>query len=68
VAKSLWKHKKGNATYNTGQWDIKMFFNDIHNNTIKQYLEIAAISPHCLSGPIMLQITVKYFDFEITVV
>jgi len=45
-----------------------MFVNDIHNNTIKQYLEIAAISPHCLSGPIMLQITVKYFDFEITVV
>ena len=33
----------------------------VYNNTIKQYLEIAAILPHCFSGPIMFQLTVKYF-------
>ena len=38
----------------------------IYNNTIKQYLEYTAISPH-LSGPIMLQITVKCFNLQITI-
>jgi len=32
-----------------------MFFeNAIHNNTIKQCLEIAEISPHCLNDAITL--------------
>jgi len=31
-------------------------------------MEIAAILPHCLIGPIMMQITVKYFNFQIIVV
>ena len=43
------------------------FFNAIRNGEIRPYLQIAAIKPHCLSGPIMLQITVKYFNFQITV-
>jgi len=42
--------------------------NGIHNSTIKQYLEIAAISSHCLSCSVMLQITVEYFNFQTTVV
>jgi len=43
-------------------------FNVIHSPAIKQHLEIAAIWPHRLSGPIMLQITLKYFNVQITVV
>jgi len=39
-----------------------------NNSAIEQYLEIAAISPHFLSGPIMSQITVKCFNSQITVV
>jgi len=42
--------------------------NAIQNNAIKQYLDIDAIWPHCLSGPIMLQITVRYFNFLFIVV
>jgi len=34
----------------------------------KKYLETAAIWLNCLSDPIMLQITIKYFIIEITVV
>ena len=40
----------------------------IYISKIKQYLEIAAISPYCLSGPVMFQITVKYFYFRIIVI
>jgi len=43
------------------------FLNAIQSTIIKQYLEVAAIWPHCLSGPIILQITAKYFNLEITV-
>jgi len=65
LAKSFSKYQKGNETYRTGQYDAIIFSeNAIHNNTIKQYLEIAAISPRCLIGPIMLQITVEYFNFS----
>jgi len=39
-----------------------------HWKQYKQYLEIAAIWPHRLSGPINLQITVKYFSFQTTVI
>jgi len=56
------------ATRRTGQCDVIIPFNAIHNNTNKQYLEITAISPYCLSGTVMLQIIVKYFDFQITAV
>jgi len=44
--------------------------NAIHNNTIKQYLEIAAIRPKCLSGRMLcnLHMTVKYFNFQFTLV
>jgi len=39
----------------TSQCGVIIFFLiPNHNNTIKQYLEIAAISPHSMSGPIML--------------
>jgi len=62
------KVPKSNTTYGTGQCDVIIFFNAIHNNTMKQYLEIAANWPHCLSGPIMTQITIKHFNFQITVV
>ena len=58
---------KGNAIYRTGQCDVIIFFNAIHNNKIRQYLQIAASRSHYLGGPIMLQITVKYFNFLITV-
>jgi len=44
-----------------------IYYNAIHNNKIRQYLQIAAIRSHYLGGPIMLQITVKYFNFLITV-
>jgi len=27
--------------------------NAVHNNTFKQYLEIAAVWCHCLSGPVL---------------
>jgi len=39
---------------------MKLYFIAVHNNTIKQCLEIAAIWASCVSGTIMLQITVKY--------
>jgi len=42
--------------------------NAIDNNTFKEYLEIAATSPRCLNGPIRLHMTVKYFNFQFTVV
>jgi len=45
-----------------------IFLNAIHNNTVKQFLEIVAIYPYWLSGLIMLKITVKDFNFQITVV
>jgi len=41
--------------------------NAIRNNTITQYLEISAVWLRYLSGPVLLQITVKYFNFQITV-
>jgi len=59
---------KGNETNRICQCDVIVFLNAVHNNTIKQYLEITAISPHSLSGPIMLIIIVKYFNFQITAV
>jgi len=34
------------------------------SSTIKKYLEIAAIWPHCLSGRMTLQITAKYFNLQ----
>ena len=38
----------------TSQCGVIIFFLiPNHNNTIKQYLEIAAISPHSMSGSIM---------------
>jgi len=40
----------------------------IHINTLKQYLETAAIGFHYLSAPILLQITGKYFNFQLTAV
>ena len=69
LAKSIWKYQKSDATYGTSQCDVGLIIyseNAIHSNTIKQHPDIAAIWPHCLSGTIMLQITVKYFDFQIS--
>jgi len=38
--------------------NVLIFYkNAIHINTVKQYQEIVAMYPHCLSGTIMLQIT-----------
>jgi len=52
LAKSFWKYQKGNETHRTVQCDvITLSENTIHNNTIKQYTEIAAISPHYLMVP-----------------
>jgi len=62
------KYQKGNAIYRTGQCDVIIFFNAIHNNKIRQYLQITAITSHYLGGTIMLQITVKCFNFQITVI
>jgi len=57
------------ATCRTGQCDVTKFLIAIHyHNTIKQYPEIAVICAHCLSVPIMLQITAKYLKFQFTVV
>ena len=48
-------------------WCNNMKNNAIRNNTITQYLEISAVWLRYLSGPVLLQITVKYFNFQITV-
>jgi len=46
-----------------------IYFKDaIHYNTIKHYLVIAVIWPHPLGALIMLETSVKYLDFQITVV
>ena len=39
------------------------FFMAINNNTVKQYLKIAVVLPFYLSGSMMLQLNVKYFNF-----
>jgi len=68
VGQIILKVPKSNETYRTGECDVITFSeNAIHNNTIKQYMEIAVISRHCWIGPIMMQITVKYFNFKIIV-
>ena len=36
--------------------------NPVHGGTIKQYLTIAAILPHCLDGPILSQLSVKIWS------
>ena len=67
LAKSFWKYQRRNAIYRTGQCDLILFSkNAIQNNAIKQYLEIVADWPQCLSSPIMLQTSLKYFNFQIT--
>ena len=45
---------KCNATYSTGRCDVIIFSkNAIQSNAVKQYLEIAATWPHCLSSPLI---------------